>query len=681
MNTILLNLAGLILTLSISTGIAMAGTPKQTKPIDPANMNTSVKPGEDFFLYANGGWMKNNPIPDEYAIFGAFAQISEDNLDKIKSLFKKVSSKGKAKKGSIEQLIGDYYFAGMNKDNIEKLGSTPVKPWLDEVDNIKSKEDLLKEIIKLHSYGLFPLFYIYSAPDETNSNLVIANLFQGGLGLRDRDYYFKDDKRSKEIREEYIKHLTNMFELIKYNKKDAQNAANTIFNLEKSLADVSRTKLELRDPQANYNKMDVNKLSSDAQGFAWNEYFKGLGITYTKEINVGQPKFFEGMAKLIQTLPINDWKEYLKWNIINSTSSYLSSKFVDESFRFYGKVMTGKEKNQERWKRVLEQTSGDLGEAVGQIYVKEYFPPEAKVKMLKLVNNLKIALRDRIKQLEWMSDGTKIEAVAKLDRINVKIGYPDKWINYSSVDITRDNYLQNSINAGKFNFQRELKKIGNPPDRDEWGMTPQTVNAYYSPNMNEIVFPAAILQPPFFDLKADDAVNYAAIGTVIGHEMTHGFDDQGRQYDKEGNLRDWWTAEDAAKFDKRVEILVKQFDQFVAIDTFRVNGKLTLGENIADLGGITVSFEAWKNSNGGKIPTEKIDGFTPIERFYLSYAQVWRNNIRDKELMRRLRDDVHSPGKYRVIGTLPNVPQFYETFKIKKGDKMYIPESDRAKIW
>jgi putative endopeptidase len=421
-------------------------------------------------------------------------------------------------------------------------------------------------------------------------------------------------------------------------------------------------------------------LIKSSPDFNWRLFFYELGIKKTDEINVGQPEFFENISKMMNE-DIKVFKEYLKWHILNSTSDYLSQEFVDEHFNFYGKVFTGKQKNQERWKRILNQTNGDLGEAVGQIYVKEFFPPEAKQKMLKLVENLRVALGQRISKLDWMSAPTKKEAAAKLAGINVKIGYPDKWIDYSSIDISRESYLQNSINATKFNYNRELAKIGNPPDRQDWGMTPQTVNAYYSPNMNEIVFPAAILQPPFFFLEADDAVNYAAIGTVIGHEMTHGFDDQGRQYDKEGNLKDWWQASDAEKFTKRVSSLVKQYDSFVAIEDQHVNGELTLGENIADVGGLTVSFTAWKNANGGKVPTEKIDGFLPIERFFLSYAQVWRNNIRDKELLRRLKEDVHSPGRFRVNGALPNIPEFYSTFGIKKGDKLYLPEEERAKIW
>jgi putative endopeptidase len=651
------------------------------KAIDKNNMDLSVKPGDNFFEYVNGGWIKNNPIPPEYPMYAAFTQLYEENLKKLKTLFEKVSKEKNLKKGSVEQQIGDYYYAGMNEKVIEKLGYEPVKPWLNKIDDIKDGDELVSVIAEMHLNGLNPLFSLYAGQDERNSNMVIANLYQGGLGLGNRDYYFNEDKRSKTIREEYVKHIANMFKLIGYEDKDAETTAKQIFEFEKKLAEKSRTRVALRDPQTNYNKMDMEALKKEAPDFDWNAFFNELGIKKTDEINVGQPEFFTTAASLVKTEPLDTWKTYLKWNLLRGASNYLSSDFVDEHFHFYGTVLSGSEKLQERWKRILNQTSSDLGEAVGQLYVKEYFPPEAKQRMLELVGNLKKALRMRIENLDWMSEETKKEALEKLDRMNVKIGYPDKWIDYSSVDISRDNYFQNTINAGKFNVRRELDKIGKAPDRKEWHMTPQTVNAYYNPNMNEIVFPAAILQPPFFDMNADDAVNYGAIGTVIGHEMTHGFDDQGRQYDKEGNLKDWWKPEDAENFTKHVQRLVDQYSQFVAIDTFKVNGELTLGENIADFGGITVSHQAWLLANGGKVPQGKIDGFTPEQRFYIGYAQVWRNNIRPEELMRRLKDDVHSPGKFRVLGVLQNVPEFYKAFDVKPDNKMYLPPEERAKIW
>ena len=468
-----------------------------------------------------------------------------------------------------------------------------------------------------------------------------------------------------------------MLKLIGENQAVAEDGAKKIMELETRLAKSSRTRVELRDPVSNYNKISIDEIQKLMPNFDWKEYIKECGLSIN-EINVGQPAFFKEVSNILKEIPMDSWKVYLKMNLINAVASNLSSAFVNENFHFYGTVFTGKEKLKDRWKRVLEETSGSLGEAVGQLYVKKYFPPDAKKRMIELVSNLKKALGDRIKNLEWMSQVTKDEAIKKLEKMNVKIGYPDKWIDYSKVDISKDSYVMNSINAAKFLIRRELNKIGKPVDRAEWGMTPQTVNAYYSPNMNEIVFPAAILQPPFFNLTADDAVNYAAIGTVIGHEMTHGFDDQGRMYDKEGNLKDWWTKEDADKFKEHVQVLVKQYGSFVAIDSLKLNGELTLGENIADLGGITVSHAAWKLTNPKE---EKIDGFTPLQRFFLSYAQIWRQNIRPKELMKRVKEDVHSPGKFRVNGILPNVPQFYDAFPVKAGEKMYLPENERAKIW
>jgi putative endopeptidase len=677
--TIILGIAMMIIAAGCNDTSEVAK--KETKAIDLANFDTTVKPGDDFYLYVNGGWIKKNPIPPEYSRYSAFTQLYESNLNKLKTLFEKVSKLKDAKKGSIEQQIGDYYYAGMNKKLIEELGYEPIKPWLEKINNLNNTDDVISMLAEMHLVGLNPLFVLYAGQDEKNSDMVIANLYQGGLGLGNRDYYFKEDKRSKEIRKEYVKHIANMFKLIGYNDKDAEKVAKDIFEFEKNLAEKSRTNVELRDPQANYNKKDIAQLQNEAKEFDWNKFFDEMGIKKTDEINVSQPEFFANAAKTLKTYPLEMWKAYLTWNLLRGSANYLSSDFVNEHFHFYGTVLTGTEKLEERWKRVLNQTSSDLGEAVGQLYVKEYFPPEAKKRMLTLVENLRKALAIRIEKLDWMSEDTKKEALEKLSKINVKVGYPDKWIDYSSVDITRDNYFQNTINAGKFNVMRRLKKIGNPPDRKEWHMTPQTVNAYYNPNMNEIVFPAAILQPPFFNMEADDAVNYAAIGTVIGHEMTHGFDDQGRQYDKDGNLRDWWTEEDSKRFSDKVQKLVDQYDNFVAIDTFKVNGKLTLGENIADFGGITVSYTAWLLANGGKLPTKKIDGFTPQQRFFISYAQIWRNNIRDEEMMRRLRDDVHSPGRFRVLGVLQNVPEFYEAFDVKPGDKMYLPPEERAKIW
>jgi putative endopeptidase len=592
------------------------------------------------------------------------------------------ASKSKdASKGSTTQKIRDFYTSGMDTAKIETDGYTPVKANLAGIDALKSVADIQGFITRSYAAGNSLLFYFFSGPDEKNSNQVIAQFYQGGLGLPDRDYYLADDFRSKEIREAYQKHVASMFELTGDSHEQALKYADDVLLLETELAKVSFTRYELRNPSANYNKTDLAGLQKMAPEFDWNSFFSGIGLTKTDEINIGQPKFIKGMSEMISKYPVDQWKAYLKWNVINDAAKYLSSDFDKEHFAFYGTVLSGTTEQQPRWKRVLDQTSGSLGELVGQLYVEKYFPPQAKQRMIDLVNNLKAALHDRILGLSWMSDSTKQEALDKLQKINVKVGYPDKWIDYSTLEVGTASYYENVIKASKFQLQREIAKIGKPVDRTEWGMTPQTVNAYYNPNMNEIVFPAAILQPPFFYMNGDDAVNYGAIGVVIGHEMSHGFDDQGRQYDKEGNLRDWWKPEDSKNFEAQTQVLVDQYNAYTILDSLHVDGKLTLGENIADLGGVNISYTALQKAMAGKDMEAKIDGFTSPQRFFLSYAQVWRNNIRDKELMRRLKEDVHSPGETRVNGIVYNIPTFYQAFNIKPTDKRYLADDKRASIW
>jgi len=535
-------------------------------------------------------------------------------------------------------------------------------------------------LILQHSSGNYPLFYLYSAPDQKNSDLVIANTYQNGLGLPDRDYYLGEDARSKEIRVSYLKHMAKMFVLAGSTPDQAAKDADIVMNIETSLAKISSTRKELRDPVSNYNKTDLAGLQKMAPGIDWKAYFDGIKLQAHSEINVGQPKFITGLAAMINTIPVSDWKVYFRWDLINSSASSLSSDLDKEHFAFYGTVLSGTKEQRPRWKRMIDQTSSSLGEAVGQLYVQKFFPPEAKKRMIELVSNLKVSLGERIAGLKWMSDVTKKEAEAKLAKINVKIGYPDKWIDYSSLTIGTDSYYANQKNARQFEVNRSTAKIGKPVDRSEWGMTPQTVNAYYSPNMNEIVFPAAILQPPFFYMDADDAVNYGAIGMVISHEMTHGFDDQGRQYDKEGNLHDWWLADDSKNFEAKTKVLVDQYDNYKILDSLHVDGKLTLGENIADLGGMNVAYNGLQKALSGK-KAEKIDGFTPDQRFFLSYAQVWRANTRDEETMRRLKEDVHSPAETRVNAIVYNIPAFYAAFDIKPGDKRYLAPENRADIW
>ena len=671
-----------VFAFSFMTGCVNNKTNMKEQPaINIANLDTTIKPGDDFYHYANGSWLKNNVIPADQSAYGSFEVLAEENYKQLRTIMEEAAADKNAKAGSVKQKIGDFFSSGMDTVKIEKAGIGAIKSELDKIAAVKTPADLLKTIAYFHTAGVNPLFYFGSGQDDKNSNNVIAQLYQGGLGLPDRDYYTSDDPRSKEIRGEYVKHMTKMFELMGDNNADAVKNAETVMNIETKLAQASSTRKELRDPVKNYNKTDLAGLKKIAATFDWDNYFLTLGLKNTKEINVGQPKFIGEMAKMVNTMPVDQWKIYLKWNLIREAASCLSSSFEKEHFAFYGTVLSGIKEMKPRWKRILNNTSSSLGEAVGQLYVEKYFPPEAKKRMLELVGNLKIALKERIEKLNWMSDATKKEAVAKLEKINVKVGYPDKWIDYSSLTITKDSYYENLMAATRFYFLRDLDKIGKPVDRMEWGMTPQTVNAYYSPNMNEIVFPAGILQEPFFFLKADDAVNYGAIGVVIGHEMTHGFDDQGCQYDKDGNLKNWWSKEDAINFENQTKTILDHYNEYKILDSLHVDGKLTLGENIADMGGITVAYVALQKALQGKDANAKIDGFTIDQRFFLSYAQVWRQNMRDKEAMRRLKEDVHSPHEARVNALLYNVPAFYKAFNIQPTDKRFIPENKRAVIW
>jgi len=649
--------------------------------IDTANMDKSVKPGTDFFLYANGGWIKKHPVPDEYSRYGAFEVLIEKNYTDLKSIMEESSKDTKADKSSNTKKIGDFYASGMDSTKIDKDGIKPLDDEFKLIDAVKTKEDLQKEIAHLHTVGVYPLFYIYAAQDEKNSAMVITQLRQGGLGLADRDYYLNKDARSKEILDGYKKHLVNMFMLMGKDEKTATTYEESIVKIETKLAEASWTRLELRDPVKGYNKFTLDELQKKSAEIKWSEYFTGIGLAKPGDINVGQPSFFEAMSKIMKEISIEDWKTYLTWNLINSNAPYLSSAFEKEHFDFYSKVLSGKTKMQPRWKRVMNAVNGGLGEAVGQVYVEKFFPADAKTSMVELVNNLKASLKERIQGLTWMSKETKTAALAKLEIMNVKIGYPDKWRDYSKMEVSRDSYVKNVMNSDKFEFTYLLSKIGKPVDKQEWHMTPQTVNAYYNPNLNEIVFPAAILQPPFFNKDADAAVNYGAIGAVIGHEMTHGFDDEGRQYDKDGNLKDWWTKDDAESFIKQTKVLVDEYDNYKILDSLHVDGSLTLGENIADVGGITVALNALKSVLKKTSDTAKVDGFTPMQRFFLSFAQVWRMTIRDKELMRRLKEDVHSPGMARVNAVVRNIPEFYEAFAISTNDALYLAPDKRAKIW
>ena len=651
-----------------------------TKAIDPANMDLNVKPGDDFFRYVNGGWLASNPIPPEYSQFGAFHVLLDKNQEDLKSIVMEVSADKLAKKGSVDQKIRDLYNSGMDTVKIDEVGIAAIGKEMEAIQKLYTKAELAGHVAEMQKVGINPLFFFYVSADQLNSSMNIINFYQGGLGLPDVDYYTNTDERSQQLRKDYVDHVSRMFALAGEVEFVANSNAETVLAMETALANTSKTRLERRIAEENFYKVSKEELVQLCPSFDWDLYFQTLGIDETGEINVGQKNFIAGISAVIDKYAIEDWQTYLTWNLLDASASYLSSDFDKQNFDFFGTTLSGQPEQKPRWKRVLGTTSNGLGEAIGQLYVEKYFPPESKQRMDQLVKNLRISFADRIKELDWMSDTTKIEALAKLSAITVKIGYPDKWKDYSVMEVVPDSYIKNVRSANVFEFNRELAKIGKPVDKSEWGMTPQTVNAYYNPTNNEIVFPAGILQPPFFNKDADDAVNYGAIGVVIGHEMTHGFDDQGRKYNKEGNMQDWWTEEDAERFEAKTKVLNAQYDNYAMLDTLHVDGALTTGENIADLGGLNISYDAYQMSLHGE-PAPIIDGFTGDQRFFLGYAQVWRNNIRDKELMRRLKEDVHSPGEARVNVPLFNLDVFVNAFDISPEDALAIETKDRAIIW
>ncbi len=654
------------------------------KPKDMAlnrdNFDTSINPGTDFYQYANGGWIKNNPMPPEFSRYGSFDVLAENTVIKLKELIENIKA-GENPEGSIAQKVQLFYTSGMDTARIEENGIKPIQTELDLINSANNMQELQRIIARWHLNGFGLLFGFFGAPDRVNSEMVIANIYQGGIGLTDVDYYLSDDENSKNILEEYRKYISKMHILASYSKSEAEIRAEKIIRMETRLAGASMSRLERRDPHKTFNKIPVNELKKLVPNFNWNDFFLITGSPAFDEINVGQPLFFSEINSMMKDIPLEDWKIYLIWHIINNSSEYLSSDFVNTNFEFYGKFLSGKQELQARWKRIIKSVDIALGEALGKLYVEKYFPPEAKDRMIKLVNNLKYAMAKRIQALEWMSEATKKDALEKLEKINAKIAYPDAWRNYSDLKVSDDSYFQNILRASTFNFNYNINKIGKPVDPNEWGMTPQTVNAYYHPARNEIVFPAAILQPPFFYMDADDAVNYGAIGMVIGHEMTHGFDDKGRMYDKNGNLRDWWTNDDAERFTERSKVLVKQYNEFIVHGDLNANGELTLGENIADLGGLNIAFTALKKAWEESPPEHKINGLSPEQRFFLAYAHIWAQNITIPEMIRRTKEDVHSLGKYRVNGPLPHMPEFHKAFDISKGESMYLNPEERAFIW
>jgi len=677
-----------LLMLGLASFVSIEATAQHASPapakknpfINNSDMDLSVKPGDDFYQYASGTWIKNNPVPAKETRWGSFNKLRDFNINAVKTLVTSAAENKKAPAGSVEKRVGDFYAAGMDSIAIEKAGATPIKADLAKISSVKSLDDVLSQTAYMRTVGIgSPMFGFFVGQDRKNVENMIPQLSQGGTTLPDRDYYLKNDSRSQGIRDAYKKYMVKLFTLSGSSPLAAEKNAETVFNIEKTLAEAQMSRVEMRDPQKTYNKFAVSDLSKTTPAIDWKKLMAQMKVTGQDTVLVNSPSFFTKLNSLLTSTPVNDWQTYLQWNVLKSSAPYLSSDFVDASFAFT-QALSGQKVQTPRWQRMSSLTDGTLGELLGQLYVKNYFKPEAKERMQELVTNLIKAYEIRIKNLDWMTPVTKEKALAKLGTFKPKIGYPDKWKTYEGLDVNRASFFQNLRNAGSWNYNEMVSQLGKPVDRNRWGMTPPTVNAYYNPVMNEIVFPAGILQFPFFDPEADDAVNYGGIGAVIGHEISHGFDDSGSQYDKDGTLRNWWTDEDREKFKEKTLALKKQFDAYTVLDTLHVNGQLTMGENIGDLGGLNAAYEAFKMTKQGQ-SNEKIDGFTPDQRFFLSWAQVWRGNILNETAAQLIVTDPHSPGPYRTIGAPVNMDAWYKAFNIQPGDKLYKKPEDRIKIW
>ncbi len=671
---------GALLATTIISCNSNTETKQAKEDILLTNLDTTVKPSDDFFEYANGGWIKRNPIPAEQSSWGIGNLVFEENLQRTREISEEVA-KSNAAKGSNEQKIGDFWSSGMDSAKIEDDGLKHLQPYLDKVNAINDVSSLLNVVSEFRKLGSYTLFADFVAQDDKNSEVMTYKLWQGGIGLPEREYYFKSDSATTNIRNEYVKYIAKILSMAGDDSTTAAKTAMDILAMETKLAQASRKLADLRDPYANYNKMAIADLGKLSASINWNTFLSTSGVKSIDSVIVGQPEFFKALETTLRSTPITVWKNYVRFNLISDFAGALPDRFGIAAFNF-NKLFSGAKERRPRWKRVMQSEENAMGELLGQLYVKKYFNETAKKRYSDLVEAIRDALRERIQKLTWMSDSTKQKAYAKLTAITKKVGYPDKWKDYSAMEISKDNYLQNIMNANLWQHNHEFDKLGKPVDRTEWGMTPQTWNAYYNPSNNEIVLPAGIFTVPgYMDEELDDALVYGYAGaSTIGHEITHGFDDEGRQYDAKGNLVSWWTAKDEEEFKKRAELIIKQFDEYEPLPGYHINGKATTGENIADLGGILIGLDAFKKTQAYK-EGKTINGMTPLQRYFLGYALSWQFHFREESLRNRLLTDVHSPAKYRVNGPFVDVDEFYDAYNIKSGDKMYRADSLRAKIW
>lgn len=676
-----MNIKNILPIMFLSTATAALAQNGLESGIDRTNMDLSMNPGKDFFEFAGGGWMKAHPLTAEYSRYAQFDALKERTDKQLRELIEELASKEQTR-GTLAQKIGSLYNLSLDSTRRNKLGVQPIKENLKKVDAIKDKTEYWKVAAKLYRKGIPTFFGLYFDADLRDSRMNILQISQGGLSMGNRDYYIATDSATTKIREAYLSYIRQLFELSGYSNKQAERAVKSVMDIETRIAKASRSQVELRDVESNYNKLSYNKLTSEYAGIDWNTFLPSMGVTAVDSLTVGQPETIKEVGKIFTEISLDELKDYMRFKILNDAASSLSDDFRQAAFSFYEKTMSGTQADRPRWKRAVSAIDNSLGMALGRLYVEKYFPESSKQRMLQLVRGLQKSLAKRIDAQQWMSAETKKQAHTKLNAFYVKIGYPDKWMNYDSLDIDPDlSYYENMERVSEFMFQHHLDtRAGKPVDKDEWLMNPQTINAYYNPTTNEICFPAGILQPPFFNANADDACNYGAIGVVIGHEMTHGFDDQGAQFDAQGNLRNWWTAEDAKSFAEKTKALADYFDSIEVLPGVKANGKLTLGENIADHGGINVAFQALKDVLAtNPIPTK--DGFTPEQRFFLSYGFIWANNIRDEKLRQLNKIDPHSPGKWRVNGTLPHIDAWYDAFSIKPTDPLFLSKDKRVDIW